>query len=55
MFIRIPTDIHKNIKEVPPYDINGRGIPVVGTRPTETAILIKAYRIIEKVIPKANN
>ena len=42
MFIRIPIEMHINIKDVPPYEIKGSGIPVVGTRPMETATFTKA-------------
>jgi hypothetical protein len=55
IFIRIPIEIHININEVPPYEINGRGIPVVGKRPIETATFTKAYSVIEIIIPKASN
>ena len=55
MFIRIPIEIEKIIIEVPPKLINGRVIPVVGSKPKPTATWIKALLIIVNESPKASS
>ena len=50
---RIPLAIKDENKADPPYEIKGRGIPVVGIRPTTTIIFIIACRVIQQVMPPA--
>ena len=49
----MPTPIISAIRCEPPYEKNGKGMPVNGKIPIVEAIFIKACSVIQKVIPMA--
>ena len=53
MFIRKPMLKRFMTSEVPPKLINARGVPLLGSNPETTLILIRDWKVIKKVIPTA--
>ena len=47
--------IHTAESDEPPAEMNGSVMPVTGTSPTTTAMLMKAWRQIQPVIPAASS
>ena len=51
MFSKIPTDTSVIRTEVPPYEINGNGIPFAGTIEITTLILNNAWTMMPVINP----
>jgi len=52
---RIPTAAKLMMRDEPPALMNGKVMPVIGTSVTTTAILMKAWRQSQAVIPAARS
>jgi hypothetical protein len=55
MFINTPTAASETTSEDPPYERNGRGTPVMGSRPVTAPRLISVCRPNHDTIPAASN
>ena len=51
----MPTAAKLMTSDEPPAETNGSGMPVTGTSPTTTAMLMKAWMQIQAVIPAASS
>lgn len=51
----MPTAAKLMINDEPPAETNGSGMPVTGTSPTTTAMLINAWMQIQDVMPAARS
>ena len=52
---RIPTAAKLTTSDEPPWDTNGRVMPVTGTSARTTHMLIVAWKQIQAVIPAASS
>ena len=55
MFSSTPIEVRVTKSEVPPEEISGNGIPLVGTSDSTTLMLKNACKRIALVIPKEAN
>ena len=55
MFSSRPTAVRVTSIDDPPNEMNGRGIPVIGIRPTTAAMFMRACTEIHAVMPTATS